>query len=80
MQAAIAVQIDLPKPIAEAWLERLRNELQQGFQQHWYDDQYRNVPAGLRSARILEDHPALAGHKRTIGALKAALTTAENRA
>ncbi len=80
MQAAIAVQIDLPKPIAEAWLERLRNELQQGFQQHWYDDRYRTVPAGLRSARILEDHPALAGHKRTIGALKAALAMPEKHA
>lgn len=75
MQAAIAVQIDLPKPIAEAWLERLRSELRQGFDQHWYDDRYRTVPEGLRSARILDDHPALAGHKRTIGALKAALAS-----
>ena len=36
-------------------------------------DSYRTVPAGLRSNRILDDYPALAGHKRTIGALQAAL-------
>ncbi|HID7940674.1 TPA: hypothetical protein ACXIEZ_001655 [Pseudomonas aeruginosa] len=41
--------------------------------EHWYDDRYRTVPAGLRSNRILNDYPALAGHKRTIGALQAAL-------
>lgn len=74
------VHIELTQPIAEAWLQRLRSELQQGLQQHWYDDTYRAVPAGLRSARILDDHPALAGHKRTIGALRVALTSAEKRA
>lgn len=80
MQAEIAIRIDLPKPIAEAWLHQLRSELRQGFDLHWYDDRYRTVPAGLRSARILEDHPALAGHKRTIGALKAALAMPEKHA
>ncbi|WP_051424515.1 hypothetical protein [Pseudomonas sp. URMO17WK12:I4] len=70
----VSIHVNLPKAIAEAWLERLRSELRQGFDLHWYDDRYRTVPAGLRSARILDDHPALAGHKRTIGALKAALS------
>lgn len=77
MPEAVAIQLQMPRPVAEALLTSLREELRQGMQQHWYDDRYREVPAGLRSGRILTDYPALAGHKRTIGALKAALTAAE---
>jgi hypothetical protein len=77
MQNAVEIQLQLPKPVAEAWLTTLRAELKQGMQLHWYDDRYRAVPAGLRSGRILTDYPALAGHKRTIGALQAALNAAE---
>ena len=77
MQNAVEIQLQLPKPVAEALLSSLREELRQGLQLHWYDDRYRTVPAGLRSGRILSDYPALAGHKRTIGALQAALNAAE---
>ncbi len=77
MQNAVEIQLQLPKPVAEALLTSLRAELRQGLQLHWYDDRYRTVPAGLRTARILTDYPALAGHKRTIGALQAALTAAQ---
>lgn len=74
MQNAVAIQLDLPKPVAEAWLASLRAELRRGMTEHWYDDRYRTVPDKLRSRRILDDYPALAGHKRTIGALTAALS------
>ena len=77
MQNAVEIQLQLPRPVAEALLTSLRAELRQGLQLHWYDDRYRTVPAGLRSGRILTDYPALAGHKRTIGALQAALTAAQ---
>lgn len=77
MQNAVEIQLQMPKPVAEAWLTTLREELRQGMQLHWYADRYRTVPAGLRSQRILTDYPALAGHKRTIGALQAALTAAQ---
>ena len=77
MQNAVEIQLQMPKPVAEALLTSLREELRQGLQLHWYDDRYRTVPAGLRSGRILTDYPALAGHKRTIGALQAALTAAQ---
>lgn len=77
MQNAVEIQLLLPKPVAEALLTSLREELRQGLQLHWYADRYRTVPAGLRSGRILTDYPALAGHKRTIGALQAALTAAQ---
>ena len=73
MQNAVEIQLQLPRPVAEALLTSLREELRQGLQLHWYADRYRTVPAGLRSGRILTDYPALAGHKRTIGALQAAL-------
>lgn len=76
MQNAVEIQLQLPKPVAEALLTSLREELRQGMQLHWYADRYRTVPAGLRSQRILTDYPALAGRKRTIGALRAALTAA----
>lgn len=73
MPEAIAIQLDMPKPIAMALLDSLRCELRRGLTEHWFDDRYRSVPERLRSGRILDDYPALAGHKRTIGALKAAL-------
>lgn len=73
MQDAVAIQLDMPKPVAEALLTSLRAELRRALVQHWYDDRYRTVPEGLRSNRILDDYPALAGQKRTIGALSAAL-------
>jgi len=73
MPNAVAFQLDMPKPVAVAWLGSLRAELRKGFLEHWYDDRYRDVPEGFRSRRILADYPALAGHKRTIGALQAAL-------
>ena len=59
-----------------AWLASLRAELRLGMTQHWYDDRYRSVPEGFRSKRILADYPALAGHKRTIAAVQAALNSA----
>jgi hypothetical protein len=74
MQNAVAIQLDMPKPVAEALLCSLRAELRRGLVEHWYDDRYRAVPEFQRSRRILDDYPALAGHKRTIGALKAALS------
>ncbi|MFO6144424.1 hypothetical protein ACLBUT_33810, partial [Pseudomonas aeruginosa] len=58
---------------AAASAAAFRSELRRGLVQHWYDDRYRTVPEGLRSSRILDDYPALAGQKRTIGALRAAL-------
>ncbi|WP_252275192.1 hypothetical protein [Pseudomonas subflava] len=73
MPEALAIQLDMPKPVAEALLASLRCELRRGLTEHWYDDRYRAVPEELRSRRILDDYPALAGHKRTIGALQAAL-------
>jgi len=71
----IVVPLRFTRAVAEAWITELRSYLRQGIQLHWYDDRYRTVPHELRSARILDDHPALAGHKRTIGALKAALAS-----
>ena len=77
MPEAIDIQLQMPRPVAEALLSSLREELRNGLQVHWYDDRYRTVPDKLRSRRILDDYPALAGHKRTIGALQAALTAAQ---
>lgn len=77
MPDAIDIQLHMPRPVAEALLASLREELRQSLQVHWYDDRYRLVPEPLRSRRILDDYPALVGHKRTIGALQAALTAAQ---
>jgi hypothetical protein len=74
MPDAVAIQLDMPKPVAEAWLASLRAELRRAITEHWYDDRYRLIPDRQRSSHILDDYPALAGHKRTIGALTAALS------
>ena len=74
MSTAIALQMAMPKQEAEALLSSLQAELRRGFNEYWYSDRYRDVPVGLRSRRILDDYPAMAGNKRTIGALKAALS------
>lgn len=76
MPKAVAIALDLPKPIAEALLLCLRTELQRGLQAHWYDDRYRYTPAGLRGPLILAEYPALAGCKQTIAAVAAALNSA----
>lgn len=73
MPEAVAIQLDMPKHVAKALLSSLRCELRRGLTEHWYDDRYRAVPEFQRRRRILDDYPALAGHKRTIGALQAAL-------
>lgn len=73
MPDAVAIKLDMPKPVAVALLTSLRAELRRAMTEHWYDDRYRQVPDFQRSNRILDDYPALAGHKRTIGALQAAL-------
>ena len=73
MPEAIAIHLDMPKPVAQALLSSLRCEFRRALTEHWYDDRYRTVPEPIRSRRILDDYPALAGQKRTIGALKAAL-------
>ena len=59
MQNAVAIQLDLPKPVAEAWLASLRAELRRAMTEHWYVDRYRTVPDFQRSNRILDDYPAL---------------------
>lgn len=73
MQKALDIQLQLSRKEAEALLEDERQRLQMAFNELWYADCYRHTPAGLRSGAILTDHPHLAAHKRTIGALKAAL-------
>lgn len=52
MQNAVAIQLDMPKPVAEALLCSLRAELRRGLTEHWYDDRYRTVPEFQRSRRI----------------------------
>lgn len=73
MPEAIAITLDMPKTVAQALLSNLRGELRRSLSEHWYDDRYRQVPEPLRSRRILDDYPALEGHKQTIGALRTAL-------
>ena len=52
MPEAVAIQLDMPKPVAEALLSSLRCELRRGLTEHWYDDRYRTVPEFQRSRRI----------------------------
>ncbi len=77
MPDAVAIHMNMPKPVAEALITSLRAELRRCMHEHWYDDRYRCVPERQRSERIFTDYPALDGHKRTLGALQAALAAAK---
>jgi hypothetical protein len=65
--------MDLSKNLAEALQQELRERLRLGIQEHWYSDEFRRVPDGLRTSAILSAYPALAAQKTTLGALQVAI-------
>ncbi|HBO4595200.1 TPA: hypothetical protein L4U78_002347 [Pseudomonas aeruginosa] len=73
MSGHISITVEVDQNQAEKYLLWLVSQYEAAMAECWYDDRYRTVPEGLRSSRILDDYPALAGQKRTIGALRAAL-------
>ncbi|WP_110950418.1 hypothetical protein [Pseudomonas bohemica] len=74
MSTALSIRMDLSKNLAEALQHELRERLRLGIQEHWYSDEFRRVPDGLRSGAILSAYPALAAQKTTLGALQAAIS------
>ncbi|MGA3678852.1 hypothetical protein [Pseudomonas graminis] len=73
MSTALSIRMDLSKSLAEALQHELRERLRLGIQEHWYSDEFRRVPDGLRSGAILSAYPALAAQKTTLGALQVAI-------
>lgn len=73
MSTALSIRMDLSKSLAEALQHELRERLRLGIQEHWYSDEFRCVPDGLRSGAILSAYPALAAQKTTLGALQVAI-------
>lgn len=74
MSKALSIRMDLSKNLAEALQHELRERLRLGIQEHWYSDEFRRVPDGLRSGAILSAYPTLAAQKTTLGALQAAIS------
>jgi hypothetical protein len=73
MSTALSIQMSLSESLAEALLKELRERLRMGIQEHWYADQFRCVPDGLRTSAILSAYPALEAQKTTLGALRVAI-------
>jgi hypothetical protein len=73
MEVDIAINAKLARAEAEALLQALRSEYAVQFNEHWYDDRFRTIPAGLRHGSLLAAFPVMAAQKRLIGALKHSL-------
>jgi len=65
--------MNLSESLAEALQQELRERLRIGIQEHWYSDEFRRVPDGMRTGAILSAYPALAAQKTTLGALQVAI-------
>ena len=61
----VSIEVQLKPAQAEAYLNWLTIQFQLLMTDCWYDDKYRYTPQGLRSPKILEDHPHIAGLNRT---------------
>ncbi|MBC2660006.1 hypothetical protein H7A76_31640 [Pseudomonas sp. MSSRFD41] len=73
MEIDIDITAKLPRGQAEALLQALRADYSAQFNEHWYDDRFRMIPAGLRHGSLLAAFPVMAAQKRLIGALKHSL-------
>lgn len=69
----ITVSIQLNRRQAEAYLKYLVSQYELAMADHWYADRYRYTPEGLRTRRVIEDHPHIAGLGRTARELRAKL-------
>ena len=77
MEIDIAITAKLPRKHAEALLVELRAQYAVLLNEHWYDDRFRMIPAGLRHGSLLVEFPAMAARKSLIGALKHSLDEAK---
>lgn len=70
MSSEITVSIQLNKQQAESYLRFLVRQYEQSMRDYWFADSYRYVPEGLRTRRIFNDHPHMAGINHTGRALR----------
>lgn len=73
MGNAVIVTTQLPPAEAEALLSALRAQYSQALNEHWYDDQFRFVDAGLHHGAILAHMPVMSAQKRLMAALSTSL-------
>ncbi|WP_122803077.1 hypothetical protein [Pseudomonas viridiflava] len=73
MGNAVVITTPLPPAEALALLQAMRQQYSTSLNEHWYDDQFRFVPVGLRHGAILAHIPVMAAQKRLIGALTLSL-------
>lgn len=72
----ITIQLTLDEQQAQQYLQWLAGQYAHAMSEVWYSDRYRNVPAGERGRKVLQDLPHLRGISRTHKALEAQLGTA----
>jgi hypothetical protein len=73
MGNAVIINTPLPSIEAQALLETLRTHYRASLNEHWYDDQFRFVPIGMRHGAILAHIPAMSAQKRLMAALSQSL-------
>jgi len=73
MENTLNINAKLPPAQAEALLVNLREQYRLSLNDHWYADQYRFIPEGLRHGSILANCPVMAAQKHLIGALSLCL-------
>lgn len=66
----ITIQLELNQQQAKQYLQWLNSQYDTTMADVWYSDRYRNVPAGERGPKVLQDLPYLAGICRTRCELK----------
>ncbi len=57
MSTALSIRVNLSESLAEALQQELRERLRIGIQEHWYSDEFRRVPDGMRTGAILSAYP-----------------------
>ncbi len=75
MANAVTINTAMPPAEAQALLNALREQYRTSLNEHWYDDRFRQVAAGLRHGAILADKPVMSAQKRLMAALASSLKT-----
>ncbi|RSC26475.1 hypothetical protein EGT09_08620 [Pseudomonas putida] len=76
----ITIQLELDEQQAKQYLLWLNAQFDTTMAEVWYSDRYRDVPAGVRAPRVVQDIPHLIGISRTRRELQKQLGATAERA
>ncbi len=76
----ITIQLEFDEQQAKQYLLWLNAQFDTTMAEVWYSDRYRDVPAGVRAPRVVQDIPHLIGISRTRRELQKQLGAIAERA